>query len=395
MHAQEPEAECHSYPRTAAPPLLPNKYRHARAAEQGARGPVPPRHPWIYSQRREGARLLTGSFQLLSPGIALQAVEESHGLRLDGTLDAYPSYVNRVYGIRTEDGERFVVKFYRPGRWSREAVGDEHRFLLDCAEAEIPVIAPLAGRGGETLHAVTATANAAEDRDGKDSQTFLFALFPRTGGRNFEPENDKDLERLGALLGRCHAVAARREAPNRVVCAPAPLTTSFVEELLGDGLVHPDSREEFANVCGETLRRISPLFDAVPRRRLHGDCHRGNIIDRPGSGLVLIDFDDMMSGPPVQDLWLVLPGYAAESRRELEFLLEGYQEFAPFDRETLRLIEPLRFMRMIYFLAWRARQRDDYWFRESFPDWGGKTFWIKELEDLGQQSKVVHHALED
>lgn len=341
--------------------------------------------------------MLAGSFQLLSPGLALQSVDDVYGLELDGTLDAYPSYVNRVYGIRGEDGERFVVKFYRPGRWSREAVLDEHRFLLDCAEAEIPVIAPIRGSDGETLHAVIATAdgNAAEARGRDDTQTFLFALFPRTGGRSFEPENDTDLERLGALLGRCHAVSAQRDAPNRVVCAPAPLTASFVEELMADGLVYADSREEFAGICAETLERISPLFEGMPRRRLHGDCHRGNIIDRPGSGLVLIDFDDMMSGPPVQDLWLVLPGYAADSRRELELLLDGYEKFAPFDRESLRLIEPLRFMRMIYFLAWRARQRDDYWFRESFPDWGSKTFWIKELEDLRQQASVVHHSLEE
>jgi Ser/Thr protein kinase RdoA (MazF antagonist) len=350
--------------------------------------------------------LRAGSFQLLSPGLALQSVDDFYGVELDGTLDAYPSYVNRVYGIRGEDGERFVVKFYRPGRWSREAVLDEHRFLLDCAEAEIPVIAPLRGRDGETLHAVTATddadpteargggPNATEARGG-DTQTFLFALFPRTGGRNFEPENHSDLERLGALLGRCHAVSTLREAPNRVVCAPNPLTASFVEELLADGLVYADSREEFAEICKETLDRISPLFEGMPRRRLHGDCHRGNIIDRPGSGLVLIDFDDMMSGPPVQDLWLVLPGYAADSRRELESLLDGYEKFTPFERESLRLIEPLRFMRMIYFLAWRARQRDDYWFRESYPDWGSKTFWIKELEDLRQQAKVVHYALEE
>jgi len=339
--------------------------------------------------------LLAGSFQLLSPGLALQAVEESHGLALDGTLDAYPSYVNRVYGIRAEDGARYVVKFYRPGRWSRDTVHDEHQFLLDCAEAEIPVIAPVPGRDGQTLHAVTARAEEGTEEGGESSQTFLFALFPRTGGRDFDPETGEDLERLGALLGRCHAVSARREAPYRAVCAPAPLTASFVEELLADGLVHPDSRDEFRGVCADTLARISPLFAAAPRVRLHGDCHRGNIIDRPGAGLVLIDFDDMMSGPPVQDLWLVLPGYAADSRRELESLLEGYERFTSFDRQTLRLIEPLRFMRMIYFLAWRARQRGDYWFRASFPEWGTEAFWIKELEDLRQQAMVVHRALEE
>jgi len=287
-----------------------------------------------------------------------------------------------VYGMRSEDGERLVAKFYRPGRWTRQAILDEHAFLLDCAVSEIPVIAPLRGLDGETLHAVSASAE-----DG--SQEYLFAVFPRIGGRTFEPESDDDFLRLGALLGRCHAVAAQREARSRAVCAPGSLTASSVQELLSDGLVHPDCIEDFKAVCDGTLPAIAPLFENLVNRRIHGDCHRGNIIDRPGTGLALIDFDDMMMGPPVQDLWLVLPGYAADSRREIDLLLEGYTQFAPFDTDALKLIEPLRFMRMIYFLVWRARQRNDYWFRESFPAWGSQAFWIKETEDLQVQAEVI------
>jgi len=264
---------------------------------------------------------------------------------------------------------------------------DEHRFLLDCADAEIPVISPLAGADGATLHDTTVTGDSG-------AETFLFALFPRTGGRTFEPESDDDLLRLGSLLGRCHAVAAQREAPSRAVCAPGALTAFFVKELLSDGLVHPDCIEDFKAVCNGTLPAIAPLFENLFNRRIHGDCHRGNIIDRPGTGLALIDFDDMMMGPPVQDLWLVLPGYAADSRREIDLLLEGYTPFAPFDTDALKLIEPLRFMRMIYFLVWRARQRNDYWFRESFPAWGSAAFWIKETEDLQMQAEVISRQLE-
>ena len=328
--------------------------------------------------------MLTGGFQSLSPEKAVHAVEQAHQIVLDGTMESYPSYVNRVYGIRGEGGERFVVKFYRPGRWTREAVRDEHDFLLDCAEAEIPVIAPLRGGDGETIHEAVGT-------DGE--QAFLFALFPRVGGRTFEPETDDDLLRLGSLLGRCQAAAARRDAPHRALCTPGALTVSFVNELLGEGLVHSECVRDFQAVCDDTLAAIAPLFDGIVPRRIHGDCHRGNIIDRPDRGLALIDFDDMMMGPPVQDLWLVLPGYAADSRREIGLLLEGYTRFAPFDRATLRLIEPLRFMRMIYFLVWRARQRNDYWFRASFPEWGSEAFWIKETEDLRTQAGVIAGAL--
>jgi len=308
---------------------------------------------------------------------------------LDGTLDAYPSYVNRVYGMRKEDGEALVAKFYRPGRWTRAAILDEHRFLLDLGEAEIPVVAPLAGADGGTLHELVVANSNETTRE----ERFFFALFPRTGGRTFEPETDDDLLRLGSLVGRCHVIGAMTPAPDRAVCEPAGLTASYVRELLSKDLVHPNCQSDFEVICARTIAEITPLFTGAPFARIHGDCHRGNIIDRPGRGLVLIDFDDMMNGPAVQDVWLVLPGYAADCERELEHVLEGFEQFSAFDRGSLRLIEPLRFMRMIYFLAWRARQRDDFWFRGSFPDWGTEAFWIKETEDLRLQAAVVREAL--
>jgi Ser/Thr protein kinase RdoA (MazF antagonist) len=104
---------------------------------------------------------------------------------------------------------------------------------------------------------------------------------------------------------------------------------------------------------------------------------------------MLIDFDDMVMGPPVQDIWLLLPDYAESSRKELELILEGYEAFGEFDRNSFALIEPLRFMRMIHFLAWSAKQRNDLRFQNTFPDWGGKSFWIKEVEDLRLQARVI------
>ncbi len=345
------------------------------------------------------------SFDSLSPDAALSAVEESHGFRLDATLNPYSSYVNRVYGVKKEDGESLVVKFYRPGRWTEEAIHEEHRFLLDCVEAEIPVVAPLPGLDGRTLYR---TRGAGEDETGAagaaagavsteavspGEQGILFSVFPKMGGRNFEADGDQDLIRLGALLGRCHAAGIRRAAPHRLTCLPGTLTRSFVDELLSQKLVHPKHAPDFQKICRETLDLISPVFEGISLQRIHGDCHRGNIIDRPGTGLFLIDFDDMMMGPAVQDLWMILPGHAHESGREIGLLLSGYEEFHSFGAKSLRLIEPLRFMRIIYFLAWRARQRNDFWFQRSFPDWGTEAFWIKEVEDLRAQAEVIAQTL--
>ncbi len=328
------------------------------------------------------------TFDLLAPHAVLNAVESAFGVRLDGTLTVYPSYVNRVYEVRDDDGNAYIAKFYRPGRWNLDAVIDEHRFVRDCAAAEVPVVAPIAGDDDQT---VFSTSVHEEERE----ETYLFAMYPKRGGRSFDAERDDDWLRLGRLVGRTHSVASGRKARHRLVCTPGESTRTFIEELRRAGVVHPDHRDDFLDSAEGAVNLITPLFDGVSLNRIHGDCHRGNILDRPGEGLLLIDFDDMMVGPAVHDVWLLLPDRAYACRRELELLIGGYEEFLPFDRTTLRLIEPLRLMRMIYYLAWSARQREDHRFRESFPDWGNEAFWIKELEDLRTQLSVIREDLRD
>lgn len=331
-------------------------------------------------------------FEHLSPDVIVESVESAFGLRLTGVLMPYSSYINRVYGLEDEDGDRYVVKFYRPNRWSTEAILEEHQMIRECAENEIPVVSPISSLDGRTLQSVTIT-DGGDDAVGDDdlgmTAEFEFALFPSRGGRLFDAENDEDWIRLGVLTSRLHVVGKKGPAPHRLRCTPSDTTTGYVEELRVAGVVHPDASEEFLELAGNIVREIEPLFEGVALQRIHGDCHRGNILHRPGEGLMLIDFDDMLTGPVVQDIWLLLPDYVDSSYRELELILEGYGQFNHFDRETIRLVEPLRFMRMIHYLAWSASQRNDHRFRESFPDWGSKAFWIKEIEDLRVQERVI------
>jgi Ser/Thr protein kinase RdoA (MazF antagonist) len=333
-----------------------------------------------------------GSFDRLSPDSIVAAVEGGLGKATDGTISAYPSYVNRVYGLRLEEGQEVVAKFYRPGRWTRDCVLDEHRFLHDCAEAELPIVRPLDLAGGESLGELVLEV---EDGD----CAFLFAVFPKMGGRNFDAEAEEDWRRLGSVLGRLHAVGALRDAPSRLRCDPESLTRPLLRDLLDEGLVHPEFAAEFEELGSSIIELLAPRFEGLAYRRIHGDCHRGNILDRLGSsvsegGLLVIDFDDMMMGPAVQDIWLLLPDHAQKCRREIGLLVEGYEAFLPFDRRELDLVEGLRFMRMLYFLAWRSKQREDLWFRESFPDWGNKAFWTTELEDLRDQAELVAEGLD-
>lgn len=327
---------------------------------------------------------MSGAFDALSPEHVLATVEQTYGIDVDHSVERFPSYINRVYGVRSGDGEEYIAKFYRPGRWSHEAITEEHAFVHDCADAELPVVAPIPDLDGDTLHEIEFDVGKGGAEVG-----FYFALYPKRGGRGFDAERDEDWYRLGSLIGRVHSIGAQADAPERILCTPAGSTRGFVEELREAGIVHPEIADEFFGLAEEGLAAIEPLFDGVTLQRIHGDFHRGNILERGGEGLLVIDFDDMMVGPAVQDLWLLLPDRIGEVRREMINLLEGYREFTSFDGRDLVLVEPLRFMRILYYLAWNARQRADYSFATEHPEWGSKGFWIREIEDLRTQLEYI------
>lgn len=360
---------------------------------------------------------MPNQFSSLTPDSILSAAENFTGEKFDGTITPYNSYVNRVFGLTGEDGRDYVIKFYRPGRWSRDAVLDEHKFLADCSAAEVPVVPPLSS----SLSGDEATVGSAEG--------LYFAVFPRLRARTFDIYTDEDWVRTGRAVGRMHIAARDRTAPHRLQCTPQQTTIPYITMLLNQNLVTPELQQEFTGVCGDALDYVLDAYAAVfgeaddhgvyhteAFRRIHGDCHRGNILEQftspsPSSAdtedssiITLIDFDDMMTGPAVQDLWLLLPGYRRDSEHELELLLKGYEEFispdddagdgirtarAPEIRRQLRLIEPLRFMRNIYFLAWTAVQRNDEGFSARNPGWGTKAFWETEIEDLKTQLRVL------
>ncbi len=322
-------------------------------------------------------------FDALTPDLVLTAVEQAFDIALDGSIAPYPSYINRVYGVRTDEGEDKVVKFYRPDRWSAEAIMDEHLFLKDCRKAEVPVVPPIGDAEGDTLHEIEVDSGI----------SYLFTLFDKMGGRNFDAEQDEDWYRLGTLTARVHLAGSVREAPDRILCHPEAVTRRYVEEILTADVMKRDHRKSFEALCDHMISTTGPLFEGIPVQRVHGDFHRGNILDRPDTGLLVFDFDDMMNGPTVQDLWLLLPDYASECRRELTMLMDGYEQFLPFDRRQLGLIEPLRFMRMIYFLAWQVRQRNDHSFYLTFPHWGTNAFWEREIEELQTQAEIVDEQL--
>ena len=317
----------------------------------------------------------TRYFYELTPDRILDAVEAC-GLRCTGRCLALNSMENRVYQVEVEVdetggglGNRFrVVKFYRPGRWNEEQILEEHQFLRDLAEHEIPVVPPVALSGGRTLARV-------------GDLNIWCAVFPRVGGRIPEEPDRDQLEQLGRLIARVHAVGAERQAPHRVRLDPQSYGLDDLASLLEADVVPPGLRDRYRMVV-ERLCEITALwFERSAYQRIHGDCHLGNVL-WGRDGAFLVDFDDMVRGPCVQDLWLLVPGRDEAARQQREILLSAYEQLRELDRASLRLIEPLRALRIVHFSAWIARRWSDPAFPRVFPDFGSERYWSEELSTL-------------
>lgn len=314
-------------------------------------------------------------FSALKPDVVLNALD-SVGLRSDGRLLALNSYENRVYQVGMEEGLPLVAKFYRPARWSNEAILEEHAFTRELAEREIPVVPalPLVGQG--TLHLF---------------EGFRFAVFPKQGGRAPELEDSNTLEWMGRFLGRIHAVGALQPFRHRPVLDMTSFGTEPRDYLLANAFIPPDLDEAWRSVVALALEGVQRCFERagnVAMLRLHGDCHAGNVL-WTDNGPHFVDFDDARMGPAVQDLWMMLSGERADMARQMADLLAGYEDFYEFDPRELHLIEALRTLRLIHYSAWLARRWDDPAFPAAFPWFNSQRYWQDRILELREQLALM------
>jgi len=319
----------------------------------------------------------TGLFLSLTPEKVLAAVEAG-GLSCNPVCYPLNSFENRVYEVELADRTRVIAKFYRPGRWSEEQILEEHQFLDDLAAEELPIctMRPFP-EGGGTLRQI----------DG-----IWYTLSDRRGGRAPDELGDDAVRRLGMLVGRMHNVAVQRPADHRLHLN----ADTYIRENVDWLTVHETLPRHVGNRYFDTALAIADLADKlmerVPVHRLHGDLHLGNILFRDGL-LRVLDFDDMVIGPAVQDLWLALPGRDDWALRQRELFLEGYEQFRAFDRATLGLIEALRGLRIVHYAAWLAKRWHDPAFPVAWPQFGTTDYWERETEDLVEQLAVIRGEL--
>ncbi len=315
------------------------------------------------------------AFQNLTPEQMLDAVER-HGILCDGRFLALNSYENRVFQIGVEDGPPVVVKFYRPQRWSDEAILEEHVFTQSLADDEIPVIAPLADERRQTLHAVG---------------PFRFAIYPCRGGRAPELDNPDHLEVLGRFIARIHASGAGGSFQHRPELNIDTYARQPSQFLLESGFIPEHIENAWSSLIDALIEQIKHCYrraGSLKNIKLHGDLHQGNIL-WTDKGPHIVDFDDARMGPPIQDLWMFLSGDRAYMTARLNDLLNGYTQFFDFDPVELHLIEAMRTLRMIHHAGWLASRWEDPAFPLAFPWFNSIKYWEQQILDLREQSALM------
>ena len=323
----------------------------------------------------------------LTPDRVMDALTEL-GLWPDGRLLALSSYENRVYRAHLDEpvqgSSAVVLKFYRPGRWSRGRIQVEHNFAAELLAGEVPVVAPLV-LNGQTLH---------------HSAGFDFSVCPSRGGRTPELDDFDVLEWIGRFLARIHTVGAAQPFVHRPTLDVQTFALEPAEWLQTNQMIPLEVEREWREAFAAALELVQEKMaqGAADRRliRLHGDCHPGNILwtptELPGGGPHFVDLDDARMGPAVQDLWMLLSGDRAQRTQQLSALLDGYEQVRDFDRAELALIEPLRTLRLIHYSAWLARRWEDPIFPVNFPWFGTPDYWRGQVLMLQEQVEQMQEA---
>ena len=315
-------------------------------------------------------------YALLTPDTVLNALE-SVGLRGDGRLIALNSYENRVYQVWLEEpapfGVSVVAKFYRPERWTTAAILEEHAFVAELVEREIPAVPPLSlPLGGKTLN---------------EFEGFRFSVTPRLSGRSPELDNMDTLTWMGRFIGRIHAIGELRPFTERPTLNIESFGTEPRAFLLANHFIPPDLLPAWASVSAMALVGVREIFDrvgTVKSIRLHGDCHASNVLWNDG-GPHFVDFDDCRMGPAVQDLWMLLSGERDAMQGQLASIIKGYEDFCEFDDNELQLIEALRTLRLLHYSGWIARRWHDPAFPAAFPWFNTQRYWQDRVLELREQ----------
>ncbi len=305
----------------------------------------------------------------LTPELQLDALA-SLGIYPMTGLCALNSYENRVSVFTDENNLRFVVKFYRPQRWSDEQLQEEHDLCHSLKKHHCAISAPIMRDGQSIFHFAG----------------FRFALFESLSARTMDIDNIDFLYDLGSVIGTMHNISSQTVLKKRVKLDVQTMVTSPLTSIKKCAFIPKTIKERLFQLIDDVALQAGAILENNPYHdiSLHGDCHPSNILNVDGDPY-LVDFDDCKTGPAIQDLWMFLNGTREEKQLQLNMLLDGYQEQFEFNMKELTLIEALRSLRIINYVTWIAFRWYDPAFKQAFPWFSTDQYWKDLLQSLTQQ----------
>lgn len=315
-------------------------------------------------------RTLNTNFYQLNPDAILDCVEKN-GFIPTGEIQQLNSYENRVFSIKLEKSDRYpitelIAKFYRPNRWSLETLLDEHRFEQELKDESLAVATAYTLKNGSTV----------DEFDG-----IYYTFFEKIRGRMLQEMLPKHFKDIGRWLGQLHNISERTEAANRPTLGPTNDHKWDVLDQLYDH-VSPEVRAQYFEAAETIFSRLDEALESAKFIRVHGDLHRGNILESPDTGFVVVDFDDFVNGPAIQDVWMLMPDTDFKDTKEFEEFVAGYEELRHFPFSEIDLTPLLRGYRIINYAGWILNRWSDPSFPKIFPEFNTYKYWAEEAESL-------------
>jgi Ser/Thr protein kinase RdoA (MazF antagonist) len=278
----------------------------------------------------------------------------------------FESAENRVFGF----GDR-IIKFYRPGRWSIEAIREEVEFLKDLAEANL------------------ATSRVLGDvKTYKGIHYLEFAMVKAPFNESPEILNEENVKDMAHLMAKIHEVGAKRITKHRPEFDPGGMAYGCFEVIKQAGYLPKDLEKSYESILKNLINRLEE-FKGIPVQRIHADSSVGNIVWSSGKPIFL-DFDDFQLAPKAMDLRLLSSSWRLDSlpenmdnieRRSIqqELVLKYYREVSDFPQSWEKIFSLLSAYRDIQFDAWFSSHWDEPGFAKNYEDDDiSKSIWWKE-----------------
>jgi Ser/Thr protein kinase RdoA (MazF antagonist) len=194
-------------------------------------------------------------------------------------------------------------------------------------------------------------------------------------------------EKLGSLTARLHNTGEKKEAQHRNFFGP---THDYKWDVLDQlyQVISPEVRPQYFELAEHVFQTLDEKLKPESFIRIHGDMHRGNLLDNGKDDITVVDFDDFLNGPVIQDFWMIFPDQEFAATKEFELFLKGYESLRHFDDSQLELVPYIRSYRVICYAGWILNRWSDPSFPKIFPEFNTYRYWAEELDSLRKIIKI-------